>query len=343
MSEDTKAVTGEVIPAGQALEAIARGEVDMQVATAKRYPRSVGMVRERILELATQDQAVAEECWYALPRGGKVIEGPSVRLAEIVAASYGNLYAAARHVATDDTHVTVEGAAWDLENNVRVVVQVKRRITKRSGLRYDDDLIGVTINAACSIALRNAIFKVVPKALLAGVTQEIKKVAMGDERTLAERRKAVLAYFKGLGVSEKRLLDFVGRQRLDDLTLEDLATFTGIRTAIKDQETTVEEAFGPGREPPAVGKVDPEAIRPAEPEAPPPSEDVAGRLADLEAAVAELTQEQVGALPETLHGERDLPDYLSSGREVVDWARSVAKAPDERVTLLAAIHEASKE
>ena len=304
----------DLVPAASAMEAVARGEIDMQVATAKRFPRSVGLVRERILELATQAKEVAESCWYALPRGGKVIEGPSVRLAEIVAASYGNLYAAARHVATDETHCTVEGACWDLENNVRMVVQVKRRITKRDGTRFDDDMVAVTVNAACAIALRNAIFKVVPAALLAGITADIKAVAMGEERTLDELRNALVVAFDGKDVDKSVILAFLGKPRVDDITLEDVTLLRGIYTAITDGDTTAAEAFQLDRQPTAVGAVPASAIKPvaaepgdappgAEKDEPPPvaPEDAAAMQKKADAAVVKLAKAQGLAVPKGYH------------------------------------------
>ena len=62
---------------------LARAEVDQQVATARAMPRSISKAIQNINTLATLDEESAQECIYALPRGGKPIKGPSVRLAEI--------------------------------------------------------------------------------------------------------------------------------------------------------------------------------------------------------------------------------------------------------------------
>src|SRR5678816_4803120 len=98
--------------------------------------------------------------FYSLPRGGRNIVGPSVRFAEVVASSWGNIRSGARIIDIDDKFITAQGQCFDLEKNICVQVEVKRRITKKDGKRYDDDMIGVTGNAACSISLRNAVFKV---------------------------------------------------------------------------------------------------------------------------------------------------------------------------------------
>ena len=242
---DVKEVSGMelVVNSALSIEAERRAEVDIQITTAKAYPRVLSKVNERILEMATCDQKTAESCWYALPRAGKVIDGPSIRLAEIVAAAYQNLRIGTRVVSIEKSFVTVQGACHDLENNVAANAEVKRRITKRNGERYDDDMIVVTSNAAASIAFRNAIFKVVPRGMLTKTFDKINTVAMGDERTLTEKRKAIVEYFKGMGVEVERLLEVVNRRALEDVTLEDAHTLRGLATAIKEGTTSLDDAF----------------------------------------------------------------------------------------------------
>lgn len=62
----------EVISEGT-LEQITRGEIDMQIATAKKYPRSISKFKAKALEMATLDEETAESCFYNLPREGKEI------------------------------------------------------------------------------------------------------------------------------------------------------------------------------------------------------------------------------------------------------------------------------
>lgn len=255
-------VEGEVVQENQLTVRDNQREVDLQVATAKRYPRSITAFREKVLELATVDQETAEECWYALPRAGKVIEGPGIRFAEIVGIAYKNLRSAARHVSTGDEFVTCEGICWDLENNVAVRTTVNRRITNFRGERFNEDMVGTTIGAACSIALRNAIFRVVPKAIYHKVLGEVKQIAMGKGRTIAETRKAIIDHFSKLGVRVEQLLALIGKKGVDDITLEDATTLRGLATAIKEGTTTVKEAFQTDREAPKVGAVPKSAMKP---------------------------------------------------------------------------------
>jgi hypothetical protein len=228
---------------GAGLATISRAEIDMQISTAHAYPRSLEKYQKKAMTMLMLNQETAEECFYVIPRGGKSIEGPSVRLAEIVAASYGNLRAGGRVINTSAEFITGQGLCHDLENNLAITVEVERRITKRDGQRFDADMIGVTGNAAISIALRNAIFRVVPKALWLPLYDQARKVAGGDEKTIEVRRQALLAEFKKMKVSEQMICGIFGVGGMADIGLERIITLRGIYNAIKEGSTTVEEAF----------------------------------------------------------------------------------------------------
>ena len=239
------------VPALHTVEALTRGEIDMQIATAKRFPRSLTSFKARALEMATLDQDTAESCIYALPRDGKTIEGPSARLAEILASAYGHMRVEGRPVDDDGRFITARGTAWDIQNNVLIAFEVKRRITTKQGKRFSDDMIGVTSNAATSIAIRNAVLKVVPKAFWGPVYDACRQVAVGDASTLVNRRVTMLAYFLKMGVTNDRVFTLLSIKGVEDITLEHMATLKGLATAIKEGDTTVDEAFGlPGSQEP---------------------------------------------------------------------------------------------
>ena len=241
MTETATALAPVVEPG--AVEAITRGEIDIQITTAKRYPRSVKAFLHDALNMATLDVDTAQACFYALPRDGKRISGPSARLAEIVASAWGHMRVEGRVIEIGTEFVTARGTAWDLERNMAMAVEVRRRITTKAGRRYSDDMIGVTANAAIAIAVRNAVFKVVPSAYTRAIYGRCLDVAAGDARTLVARRERALKRFADLGVSEERVLATLQVRGIDDIGLDELVTLTGVLTAIRDGDTTPEEAF----------------------------------------------------------------------------------------------------
>ena len=235
----------EGIAGSVALGAVDRASIDIQIATAKRYPRVVSKPLEEALTLATLDEETAGSMFYAMPRGGKTIEGPSARLAEVMAYSWGNLRVDADIVGEAKTHITAMGTCFDLEKNVAVRVRVRRRITDRHGKRYNEDMIGVTSNAAISIALRNSVFKVIPRAFSQQIYAAARKASLGKGGTIAQKRQKALEWFNKAGVKDEQVFDLLDVRGLDDIGEDHLITLRGLVTAIKDGDTTVEQTFNP--------------------------------------------------------------------------------------------------
>lgn len=235
----------QIVTDSSALEALNRSEIDTLVATAKRYPRSISAALREAEQLATLDHETASSCYYVLPRAGKKIEGPSVRLAEIVASSWGNVSCASRIVSIDATQVVAQGICVDLEKNNRQSCEVRRRITDSKGRRYAEDMIAVTCNAAASIALRNAIFKVIPAALVHQVYLRAREASVAGGSTMTEKRDAALAWYRTQGVKDADVLELLDRRGVEDITIEDLITLRGIYTAIRDGDTTLAAALKP--------------------------------------------------------------------------------------------------
>lgn len=224
-----------------------RDEIDIQIFTARRFPRNLTRFKQQALQMATYDQDTAASCFYALPRksedGTKIIEGPGIRLAEIVASTWGNLRFGSRIIAEDDQFIVAQGMAHDLETNVATTLEVRRRITNKSGKKYSADMIAVTANAASAIAVRNAIFKIIPKTYIDQIFQTAKKVAVGEASTLSSRRATVIERLNKMGATKETILNFLGRTGVEEIGLEDLEKLIGIGTAIKEGSISVDEAF----------------------------------------------------------------------------------------------------
>jgi hypothetical protein len=228
-----------------ALESITRGEIDIQIATAKRYPRDITVFMKKAETLATMNDDIAAACFYKVPRDGKKIEGPSVRFAEIIAATWGHMRIDARTVNEDERFVYAQGVAWDVQENVAIRFETRRRITNRRGERYNDDMIATTANAAAAIGLRNAVFRVIPKAFWEPIYERAKAVAIGTQETLGERRQKMLAYFvQKVGVTEDRLFAYLGVTGVDGITLQHVEDLRGLATALKDGDTKIDAVFG---------------------------------------------------------------------------------------------------
>lgn len=236
------------IDSAASLEALNRSEIDIQISTAKKYPRVVSDSLARIVSLATVNAQTASECFYSLKRngaeGGTAIEGPSVRLAEIVAASWGNLRVASQIIGNDGKFITARGVCHDLETNVAVASEVRRRITNSKGQTYNDDMQVVTGNAAGAIAFRNAVFKVVPKAVIAEAINVIKGAVTADTAQNFDDIKAKMyATFAKKGVTKEMIYSYFEVSGEEEITPEIVAELRTTWTTIKEGQATVEELF----------------------------------------------------------------------------------------------------
>lgn len=243
--EETNVV---LVNAAELVEAADKAQVDVQVRTAKAYPRDVQKSLAKIIELATINDEVAGECFYKLKRkdkDGKVafIEGQSVRLAEIIAYSWGNLRVQSRIVQNDGKTITAQGVCHDLENNVAFSVEVKRRITDRFGRTYSEDMQVVTGNAASSIAMRNAIQKVIPQAVTKTITNAIKNFNGKAAVDVPQQMARMFSYFDGKGVEKQTILNYFGLEKEEEITAEMVQELRGVVTAINEGDTTIEETF----------------------------------------------------------------------------------------------------
>lgn len=232
----------------EVLQAINRAEVDTQIATAKQYPRDLGQVLNKISTYAKMDKETAEDCFYVLRRKDKdgnptLIEGLSIRMAEIIASAWGNLRIQTRIVGNDGRMITAQAICHDLESNVAVSKEVSRSIMTKGGYTYSQDMQIVTGNAAGSIAFRNAVLAVIPKAITKKIINEVRAVAMGQTIDLEESRRRVVAYYNKAGVKIEQLLDYLGVSSVDQIDQRMIFELRALRNAIEEGTTSVKETF----------------------------------------------------------------------------------------------------
>ena len=234
------------------VDAVERANVDSQVATAKRYPRDIRRSIDNSVVMATMNQETAQSCNYALPRGGKPITGPSVHLAKIIVSNWGNMRTEAKVVQITDKQVISRGTCWDLETNVASAFEVRRSIIGKNGQRFSEDMITVTGNAANSIAYRNAVFAVIPKAITDRVYYAAQRFITGDlsdSDKLLKVRTGIINNFKNsYGITEEEVVKMCGKQTVNQIGADEISMLMGTIQALKDEDTTIDELMKPIRE-----------------------------------------------------------------------------------------------
>lgn len=233
-----------------AIEAMERASVDVQVTTAHKFPRSLELFKKRALQMSTLDTETAESCIYLRPVGKKdgkmqYAEGASIRMAEIVAASYGNIRIAARIIEQTERYVKCEGVAHDLESNYAAKSETMETTVTREGRPFSEGMRAVVAKACLAKAFRDACFKVVPRALCKSVYDAAKNVANGKDQPISERIKRVQAWIVSLKIGDDRVFSMLEVKGWSEVTSDHLIKLTGIKTAMSDGDLTIDDAFPP--------------------------------------------------------------------------------------------------
>lgn len=276
------------------LAVITGAEIDQQIATAHRFPRSLKRFMAAARTLVTLDEATAKECMYSLPVDGKLIPGASVRFAEIILSQWGNTRVTSRVLDDSGSILVAQATFHDLEHNNAVAVEVKRRLTDKNGRRYKDHVVINTGNAAISIAFRNIVLRCIPRAIWWPIYEDARRVIAGDARTLSSRRDAAIDTFNKMGVTSEQVFAMLEVAGAEEIGLEKLVDLQGVYVAIRDNATTIDEVF-----PAAAGRGNAAAL----------NERIAGQQAEAEGAGAEgaaVAPFEGGA--ETTAGREPLPE-----------------------------------
>lgn len=285
----------------EVFEAQERAAVDIQVATAKRYPRDLTKCRNNSIAIATMDKKTAETCRYAKPVGGKNVTGASVHLARIVCQQYGNMRVQKRIKQVSDRTIVAEAVAFDLETNYASCVEARRSIIGKNGQRYAESVIETNAMAILSIAERNAILNVIPKSITDSVYDAAVNMITGDlssEEKLIKKRKAVLDGFKdSYGVTEDQILEVLNLNSVNQIKQDQIVDLIGLAQAIKDGDTTVSETFS------GTKKVEKEKTNQQ-------ANNIMGKLNDLKGKKETAPKEESKLDPMKVHSYQEAKQFL---------------------------------
>lgn len=217
-------------------EAKAVAEVQAAYVIAKKFPRNQHESYVRIMD-ACKRPFLAEQAMYAYPRGGTLVNGPSIRLAEAMAQAWGNIEFGIREISQSNGVSTVEAYAIDLETNTRkpVTFHVKHeRHTKKGITRLNDprDVYELVANQGAR-RLRNCILAIIPGDVQEAAVAQCRKTLETGEVPLADRIRTMIAKFDEVGVKVEHLEKRLGH-KLEATIPQEIVTLQGIYKAIKD-------------------------------------------------------------------------------------------------------------
>lgn len=224
-------------------------EIQAMVFMAKQFPRNQIQAADRILNACTR-QTLADSAVYSYPRGGQNVEGPSIRLAEVLAQNWGNLDFGIRELSQENGVSTVEAYAWDLETNVRQakVFQVAHKRMAKGGtktLTDPRDIYEIVANQG-SRRLRACILSIIPgdivEAALAqcSVTQAASVGATPEE--IKETIRKLTATMGKFGITAENIQDRY-QCRLEAIRPAQIVELRKIYTSLKDSMSKPSDWF----------------------------------------------------------------------------------------------------
>src|SRR5690625_4957880 len=202
MSDLTQIYQNETNTSVQAQSSASREmeEVKGQIFMARQFPRNVFQAEQRILD-ACKRPSLAETAVYSYPRGGTRVEGPSIRLAEVLAQNWGNIAFGVKELEQREGESVAMAYAWDLETNVRQerVFTVKHSRYARGELnKLTDprDIYEMVANNG-SRRVRACILSIIPGDIVEKAIEECNKTLAGNNKKhLKDRISDALKAFK---------------------------------------------------------------------------------------------------------------------------------------------------
>jgi len=220
----------------QVAESRAIHEVQASYIIAKKFPRDEKKSYINIIK-SCKRPFLAEQAMYAYPRGGTLIEGPSIRLAESMAQSWGNIDFGIRELSQSNGVSLAEAYAIDLETNTRVtkVFHIPhRRHTKKGFTNLIDsrDIYELVANNGAR-RLRACILAVIPGDVVEAAVNQCRRTLESSDVPIVDQLRKMVVAFDEFGVTKEHLEKRLGHN-IEATTPAEVVTLKSIYKSIKD-------------------------------------------------------------------------------------------------------------
>lgn len=222
-------------------------EVKAQIFMARQFPRNIFQSEQRILD-ACKRPSLAQTAIYSYPRGGTKVEGPSIRLAEVLAQNWGNLAFGVKELEQRPGESVAMAYAWDLETNVRqekVFTVPHSRKAKGKITKLDDprDIYELVANQGAR-RLRSCILGIIPGDIVEAAIEECNKTLTGNNTVpLKDRIAAALKAFKEKYRVTQEMIEARVGYKAEAFTEYDYLDLIKIFNSLKDGMSKVEDWF----------------------------------------------------------------------------------------------------
>ncbi|MDP4501014.1 hypothetical protein [Nonomuraea turcica] len=243
-------------------------EVHAAMVMAQQVPRNIDQAIAE-MERSCRQMGLAERAFYAFPRGGQTVSGPSIHMARELARCWGNIQHGLHEMRRDDeAHQSeMQAFAWDVEKNTRVASTfiVPHKRAANQVLTDMRDIYENNTNNG-SRRVREAIFAVLPPWFVERAKDLCNQTleAAVEKQGLPQRIQEAVKAYAGGGITQQQLEEKLGKP-VAEWDAADVTQLDVLFRSLRRREVTKEEAF-----PSASQKVTPDEIA-ASPSAQPPA------------------------------------------------------------------------
>ena len=220
-------------------------EVQAAMMIARANPRDQIAAMDRILNACTRP-TLADAAVYTYAKGGSDVSGPSIRLAEAMAQSWGNMQFGIRELDQANGESSVQAYAWDVETNTRreITFQVPHvRFTKKGSYKLTDprEIYELVANQG-SRRLRACILAVIPGDVTEAAVQQCEVTMKSKADTSQEAMQKMVVAFEPFGVTKDQIENRIQR-RIEAIQPAQVVSLKKIYASLRDGMSAVEDWF----------------------------------------------------------------------------------------------------
>jgi hypothetical protein len=222
-------------------------QVQASFIMAQKKPRNVQKCMQDIIETCRRP-SFCKTALYAILKGGSVVRGASIRLAEEIARQWENLDFGTVELSRRDGYSEMQAYCMDLEKNVRSVqnftVSHYRDTTKhgKKKLTSEQDIYEKTANEGAR-RLRSRILALIPADVLEVALETIAQTnnEMSPEK-LADFIVKIPKSFEKYGITLTMIENRIGK-KIKQANIDDINELLDIGTSLKDGMTKTSDWF----------------------------------------------------------------------------------------------------
>jgi len=235
---DKKAVA-PMAPPAQISASREIAEIEGAIVLARKFPRNEFDALSKILEECKRTK-IAEKAMYSYKRGGELITGPSIRLAEICQRYMGNIISGTKEIGQDEHRTWLESYSWDLETNSKTSITFSVphiRYTRKDGrkpLVDPRDIYDMGANWGAR-RRRACILASIPGHIIDAAVNTVKKTLAAESKqaTKTEKRHNIVARLAKLDVPVQAIEDYLNHA-IDICSEDEIVHLHGIANSIED-------------------------------------------------------------------------------------------------------------